>query len=213
MQDSLSNLLLFNKLDKFVQQKIVADTYEKAVPAGEILIQQGDTGLAAAQLYVVKSGKFEVRAMRRMRGRGLGSGVEPRRRTTHAHAYSLDSDGSQTAQLACILRKLFDTALLPCLLLCAGSGAAARRHVQGGCDTSCRAVQGSLQRTRPEGTAGCKFNYMRRQQQQLEGMEGARVGWRASCWVAERLESAGGLLRCAKTSYEGGGENQAQERT
>lgn len=59
-QESLSNLLLFNKLDKFVQQKIVADTYERTIPAGEILIQQGDTGAAAAQLYVVKSGKFEV---------------------------------------------------------------------------------------------------------------------------------------------------------
>lgn len=61
VQDSLSNLLLFNKLDRFTRQKIVASTYERAVPAGEILIQQGDTGLAASQLYVVKSGKFEVR--------------------------------------------------------------------------------------------------------------------------------------------------------
>lgn len=43
-----------------MQQKIVADTYERTIPAGEILIQQGDTGVAAAQLYVVKSGKFEV---------------------------------------------------------------------------------------------------------------------------------------------------------
>ena len=61
MQDSLRNLLLFNKLDKFTQSKIVADTYERQVLAGEILIQQGDTGLAATQLYVVKSGVFEVR--------------------------------------------------------------------------------------------------------------------------------------------------------
>jgi len=38
----------------------VADTYEKKVAAGDILIQQGDTGTSAAQLYVVKSGKFEV---------------------------------------------------------------------------------------------------------------------------------------------------------
>lgn len=48
------------KLDKFTQQKIVADTYERKVAAGDILIQQGDTGSSAAQLYVVKSGKFEV---------------------------------------------------------------------------------------------------------------------------------------------------------
>lgn len=31
MQDSLCNLLLFNKLDRFTQQKIVADTYERQV--------------------------------------------------------------------------------------------------------------------------------------------------------------------------------------
>ncbi|KAG1676370.1 hypothetical protein FOA52_001165 [Chlamydomonas sp. UWO 241] len=58
--DSLRNLLLLSKLDPFVQQKIVADTYERAVPAGEILIQQGDTGPATSQLYVVKTGVFEV---------------------------------------------------------------------------------------------------------------------------------------------------------
>jgi len=57
---SLTNLLLFAKLDKFTQQKIVSETYERTVTAGEILIQQGDTGLAATQLFVVKSGKFEV---------------------------------------------------------------------------------------------------------------------------------------------------------
>jgi CRP-like cAMP-binding protein len=34
--------------------------YEKNVAAGEILIKEGDTGYAASQLYVVKSGKFEV---------------------------------------------------------------------------------------------------------------------------------------------------------
>uniref|UniRef100_A0A7R9VAH7 cGMP-dependent protein kinase n=1 Tax=Chlamydomonas euryale TaxID=1486919 RepID=A0A7R9VAH7_9CHLO len=58
--DSLRHLLLFNKLDKFTQQKIVAETYERAVPAGEILIQQGDVGAVASQLFVVKSGVFEV---------------------------------------------------------------------------------------------------------------------------------------------------------
>ena len=59
-QGSLTNLLLFAKLDKFTQTKIVSETYERTVTAGEILIQQGDTGLAATQLFVVKSGKFEV---------------------------------------------------------------------------------------------------------------------------------------------------------
>ena len=46
-QGSLTNLLLFAKLDKFTQQKIVSETYERTVTAGDILIQQGDTGLAA----------------------------------------------------------------------------------------------------------------------------------------------------------------------
>ncbi|KAG1669908.1 hypothetical protein FOA52_002434 [Chlamydomonas sp. UWO 241] len=58
--NSLRNLLLFDKLDRFTQQKIVAETYERVIPAGEILIQQGDTGRSAAQLYIVKSGVFEV---------------------------------------------------------------------------------------------------------------------------------------------------------
>jgi len=57
---SLRNLLLFSKLDIFAQQKIVSDTYERSIPAGEILIQQGDMGPSAAQLYIVKSGVFEV---------------------------------------------------------------------------------------------------------------------------------------------------------
>jgi CRP-like cAMP-binding protein len=35
--------------------------YERSVPAGEILIKEGDSGLAASELYVVKTGKFEVR--------------------------------------------------------------------------------------------------------------------------------------------------------
>ncbi|KIY94555.1 cAMP-dependent protein kinase regulatory subunit [Monoraphidium neglectum] len=34
--------------------------WERAVPAGEILIQEGDFGAAASELYVVKEGKFEV---------------------------------------------------------------------------------------------------------------------------------------------------------
>jgi len=60
LTSSLGNLLLFNNLDKSAQRKIVTEMYEQKVAAGEILIQQGDTGLPASQLYVVKSGKFEV---------------------------------------------------------------------------------------------------------------------------------------------------------
>lgn len=36
------------------------EMYEREVKAGEILIKQGDTGLGASELYVVKMGKFEV---------------------------------------------------------------------------------------------------------------------------------------------------------
>jgi CRP-like cAMP-binding protein len=57
----LARLLLFNKLDAQLQRKVVAEMFERNVAAGEILIKEGDTGLAAAELYVVKSGKFEVR--------------------------------------------------------------------------------------------------------------------------------------------------------
>jgi hypothetical protein len=56
----LAKLLLFNRLDTQIQRKLVAEMFERNVNAGEILIKEGDTGLAATELYVVKSGKFEV---------------------------------------------------------------------------------------------------------------------------------------------------------
>lgn len=60
VEQALSKLLLFNQLEQSIQTKIVAETFERETRAGEILIKQGDTGLAASELYVVKSGKFEV---------------------------------------------------------------------------------------------------------------------------------------------------------
>lgn len=36
------------------------EMYERQVLAGEILIKEGDRGLAASELYVIKSGQFEV---------------------------------------------------------------------------------------------------------------------------------------------------------
>eukprot|EP00198_Chlamydomonas_reinhardtii_P008550 XP_001697887.1 cyclic nucleotide dependent protein kinase [Chlamydomonas reinhardtii] len=60
IENALGRLLLFGKLDSQVQRKIVSEMYERTVPAGDILIKEGDTGLAACELYVVKSGKFEV---------------------------------------------------------------------------------------------------------------------------------------------------------
>lgn len=60
LQRALGKLLLFSKLDSSLQRKVVSEMYERSVAAGEILIKEGDTGLAATELYVVKSGKFEV---------------------------------------------------------------------------------------------------------------------------------------------------------
>ncbi|KAG2493728.1 hypothetical protein HYH03_007951 [Edaphochlamys debaryana] len=60
IENALGRLMLFTRLDPQVQRKIVSEMYERTVPAGDILIKEGDTGLAASELYVVKSGKFEV---------------------------------------------------------------------------------------------------------------------------------------------------------
>ncbi|EFJ48149.1 hypothetical protein VOLCADRAFT_81219 [Volvox carteri f. nagariensis] len=60
IENALGRLLLFTRLDPQLQRKIVSEMYERTVPAGDILIKEGDTGLAASELYVVKSGKFEV---------------------------------------------------------------------------------------------------------------------------------------------------------
>lgn len=60
VQTSLSKLLLFERLDKASQIKVVEHTWTRQVSAGEILIQEGETGLAASELYVVKGGAFEV---------------------------------------------------------------------------------------------------------------------------------------------------------
>lgn len=59
-QECLAKLLVFNRLDVQLQRKIVQEMFERRVGAGEILIKEGDTGLAATELFVVKSGKFEV---------------------------------------------------------------------------------------------------------------------------------------------------------
>ena len=39
---------------------LLQEMYERRVTAGEILIKEGDTGAAASELFVVKSGEFEV---------------------------------------------------------------------------------------------------------------------------------------------------------
>ncbi|KAF5842551.1 kinase-like domain-containing protein, partial [Dunaliella salina] len=55
-----SSLLWSHLLDEETRQIVASHMYERAVPAGELLIQVGETGPSAAQLFVVKSGKFEV---------------------------------------------------------------------------------------------------------------------------------------------------------
>ena len=56
-------MLLFDKLEADVQRKIVMEMYERSIKAGDILIQEGDVGIAASELYVVKEGEFEVSAL------------------------------------------------------------------------------------------------------------------------------------------------------
>eukprot|EP01026_Neomeris_dumetosa_P082721 TRINITY_DN94946_c0_g1_i4.p1 TRINITY_DN94946_c0_g1~~TRINITY_DN94946_c0_g1_i4.p1 ORF type:complete len:388 (+),score=55.13 TRINITY_DN94946_c0_g1_i4:199-1362(+) len=60
LKGALANLLLFQRVDDAVQTRIVAEMYVRQAKAGEILIKQGDIGIAASELYVVKHGKFEV---------------------------------------------------------------------------------------------------------------------------------------------------------
>jgi cGMP-dependent protein kinase 2 len=52
--------LLFARLPPDAKTKVCEAMWELSVPAGEILIQEGETGLAAAELYVVAKGAFEV---------------------------------------------------------------------------------------------------------------------------------------------------------
>ena len=54
-------MLIFGQLDAALQARIAEDMYERRVPPGEILIQEGDAGSAASELYIVKEGEFEAR--------------------------------------------------------------------------------------------------------------------------------------------------------
>lgn len=60
IEHALGKLLLFANNDNALFGKIVQGMWERDVDAGEILIKQGDTGIAASELYIVKSGEFEV---------------------------------------------------------------------------------------------------------------------------------------------------------
>lgn len=57
----LTNVLLFHEFDSERQRgMIISGMYERPIPAGEILIQEGETGLGIDEMFIVKSGEFEV---------------------------------------------------------------------------------------------------------------------------------------------------------
>lgn len=74
--DCLAKVLLFNRLDVLQQRAIVQAMYERPIPAGEIIIQEGDTGMGASELYVVKKGEFEV--LQRRKGVNLRVNMKSR---------------------------------------------------------------------------------------------------------------------------------------
>ncbi|KAG1658436.1 hypothetical protein FOA52_009857 [Chlamydomonas sp. UWO 241] len=76
IEAALSRLLLFNKLAPGLQRKIVSEMHEQQSVAGEILIKEGDTGLGASELFVVKSGKYEV--LQRRQGQNVRVNMKER---------------------------------------------------------------------------------------------------------------------------------------
>lgn len=72
MQEALARVSLLQGLSAEAQSAVVREMYERPVAAGEILIQEGDSGAAASELYVVRSGQFEV--LQRPPGAARGAG-------------------------------------------------------------------------------------------------------------------------------------------
>lgn len=91
-------MLLFNHLTPEQQQAIVTKMYERPVPAGEILIREGDTGLRANELYVVKQGDFEVLQRRK----GVNMRVNMKYRGDTFGELSLMYDSPRSATVAAI---------------------------------------------------------------------------------------------------------------
>ncbi|WZN58634.1 cAMP-dependent protein kinase [Chloropicon roscoffensis] len=58
--EALNKLLIFAQLPPDKQATVCSNMYEREIDAGEILIREGEEGVAASELYVVKSGDFEV---------------------------------------------------------------------------------------------------------------------------------------------------------
>ena len=94
--ECLANVLLFNHLSATQQRAIVEEMYARPVPAGEILIQEGDTGLGASELYVVKEGEFEVLQRRK----GVNLRVNMKRRGDTFGELSLMYDCPRSATVA-----------------------------------------------------------------------------------------------------------------
>jgi len=57
---ALGKLVIFAKLEKVRRVEVAKLCTEREVPAGDQLIRQGETGLATDEMYIVKSGHFEV---------------------------------------------------------------------------------------------------------------------------------------------------------
>ena len=60
LMEALSKLLIFANLSPEKQATLCSNMYEREIAAGEILIREGEEDAAASELYVVKSGDFEV---------------------------------------------------------------------------------------------------------------------------------------------------------
>lgn len=56
---------MFARLQPAAQKHVVEAVYVRAVPAGELLIVEGEEGAAADEMYIVKKGEFEVLERRR----------------------------------------------------------------------------------------------------------------------------------------------------
>eukprot|EP00898_Chlorokybus_atmophyticus_P003976 jgi/Chlat1/457/Chrsp103S00975 len=61
IDNALEKVLLFARLDGTQRRQVVQRMYERHVTAGEIIIREGERGLAADEMYVVKRGNFEAR--------------------------------------------------------------------------------------------------------------------------------------------------------